>query len=177
MKIACLGWGSLIWNPGDLKIKEKEWFKDGPLLPIEFVRISTDKRVTLVIDQDSKPITTLWSLMNTDDFQTAFDSLKQREGTIKKRIHSINQSDIPENAIEKIIQEWLKKKELDAAIWTGLYLNNKTQDKRPTADEIVNHLKALENSDLINAKEYIIETPNQVQTKYRKIIMSELNWK
>lgn len=54
MKIACLGWGSLIWNPGDLKIKTEDWFSGGPILPIEFVRISTDKRVTLVIDEESK---------------------------------------------------------------------------------------------------------------------------
>lgn len=176
MKIACLGWGSLIWNPGGLKIKGKDWFNDGPLLPIEFVRISTNKRVTLVIDQDSKPITTLWNLMDTDDFQSAFDSLMKREGTIRKRIRSINQSDVPKNSIEKIVQEWLKKKEIDVAIWTGLYLNNKTQDRRPSVDEIVNHLIALENSELDNAKEYIIKTPTQVQTEYRKTIMSELNW-
>lgn len=41
MKIVVLGWGSLIWNPGDLKINS-EWQKDGPTLPIEFARVSSD---------------------------------------------------------------------------------------------------------------------------------------
>lgn len=177
MKIACLGWGSLICNPGDLKIKANDWFNDGPNLPIEFVRISTDKRVTLVIDEGSKPITTLWNLMDTDDFKSAFNSLKKREGTIDKRIHYIKRNDVAKNSIQKAIQEWLIVKELDIAIWTGLYLNHKTQDKRPSAREIVSHLKTLKNSELKKAKEYIIKTPNQIQTEYRETIMSELNWK
>ncbi len=33
MKIVCLGWGSLIWKPGDLKCNP-EWQADGPVLPI-----------------------------------------------------------------------------------------------------------------------------------------------
>ena len=176
MKIACLGWGSLIWNPGDLKIKTEDWFSDGPNLPIEFVRISTDKRVTLVIDKECKPITTLWNLMNTNAFELAFHSLRKREGTIDKRIHFIKQNDVAENSIQKTIQEWLITKELDVAIWTGLYLNHKTQYKRPSVSEIVHHLKSLKNSEFKKAKEYIIKTPNQVQTEYRKTIMSELNW-
>ena len=176
MKIACLGWGSLIWNPGDLKIKTEDWFNDGPNLPIEFIRISTDKRVTLVIDKESRPITTLWNLMNTNTLELAFDSLRKREGTIDKRIHFIKQNDVAQNSIQKTIQEWLITKELDVVIWTGLYLNHKTQDKRPSVIEIVHHLKSLKNSEFKKAKEYIIKTPNQVQTEYRKTIITELNW-
>ena len=39
MKIAILGWGSLIKEPCELPIAG-EWQKDGPLLWIEFSRIS-----------------------------------------------------------------------------------------------------------------------------------------
>jgi len=45
-KIIVLGWGSLIWDPRELKIKNSEWQKDGPNLPIEFARISQDGRLT-----------------------------------------------------------------------------------------------------------------------------------
>ena len=48
MKIAILGWGSLVWNPRNLSIINSAWHPDGVLLPIEFARISRDGRLTLV---------------------------------------------------------------------------------------------------------------------------------
>ena len=55
MKIACLGWGSLVWRPDNLLIRS-EWFSDGPFLPIEFARRSQDGRLTLVIVEKAKPV-------------------------------------------------------------------------------------------------------------------------
>ena len=46
MKIAVLGWGSLIWDPKELDANN-EWNNDGPFLPIEFARISNNGRLTL----------------------------------------------------------------------------------------------------------------------------------
>jgi len=45
MKIAILGWGSLIWDARLLSINttlfDNGWSSDGPDLPIEFSRVST----------------------------------------------------------------------------------------------------------------------------------------
>ena len=50
MKIAVIGWGSLIWSKRDLEI-EGDWIiGGGPVLPLEFSRVSKDGRLTLVID-------------------------------------------------------------------------------------------------------------------------------
>src|SRR5271166_163592 len=55
MKIAILGWGSLVWDPDSLKdhLEDNGKFEQrGPKLPLEFSRISQDGRLTLVIDKD-----------------------------------------------------------------------------------------------------------------------------
>ncbi len=44
MKIAILAWGSLVWDPRELQTAAK-FAADGPLLPIEFCRISADGRL------------------------------------------------------------------------------------------------------------------------------------
>ena len=46
MKIAILGWASLVWNPQQLPHKG-DWKSGGPRLPIEFSRVSKDGRLTL----------------------------------------------------------------------------------------------------------------------------------
>lgn len=147
MKIACLGWGSLIWNPGSLLIR-KEWFKDGPFLPIEFVRQSNDGRLTLVITDIAKPIRTLWALMATDDLNIAKESLRIREGIPKSKIEtSISSITVNEKAhdeINIIIQNWAKSLNIDAVIWTNLppKFRNKNGNE-PTLKEAIEYLNSL----------------------------------
>jgi hypothetical protein len=43
MKIAILGWGSLVWDPRELNVAD-EFNVVGPTLPIEFCRISGNQR-------------------------------------------------------------------------------------------------------------------------------------
>jgi hypothetical protein len=87
--IACLGWGSLIWNPRDLPIRGR-WFDDGPLLPIEFAQESRDGRITLVICEVDYRVRTYWALLEATDLQTAKSDLAAREEIKDKDIeHSI----------------------------------------------------------------------------------------
>ncbi len=61
MKIACLGWGSLVWEPGDLQV-QKVWFEDGLFLPLEFIWQSQNGRITLVINKSERIVRSLWTL-------------------------------------------------------------------------------------------------------------------
>jgi hypothetical protein len=82
--IACIGWGSLIWDKRDLDV-DGEWRTDGPLLPVEFARQSNDGRITLVVVQGVQPVPTLWSAFNTRDLAKARESLRQRERIPRSR--------------------------------------------------------------------------------------------
>ena len=85
MTVACLGWGSLIWEPDDLP--QTGWQTDGPLLPVEFARQSGDGWITLVIAADATPVPVLWTrLSNLNSVHESRDALAKREGCLKSRI-------------------------------------------------------------------------------------------
>ena len=126
MKIAILGWGSLIWCPGSLAIRTA-WHADGPQLPIEFARISDDERLTLVILPGRQKQPTYWALSSFDKLELAKANLQKREGC--KRASDIHcavasQGSGSDDKIVSEVSAWLKDKpDLDAAAWTGLTSN------------------------------------------------------
>ena len=87
MKIAILGWGSLIWLPKDLKFDTNSgWKENGPVLPIEFARISKDGRLTLVITPNGTDVPTLYAVSSFDSLDLAVLNLAVREGSGRKSI-------------------------------------------------------------------------------------------
>ncbi len=183
MKIACLGWGSLIWNHGELKVPKSKWRKGGPLLPIEFTRISTNECVTLVIDGVAKKeVRVLWAeLKKIDKLEDAICLLAKREGTICNNIHyycKVN-GKFHDEVNEKIkgkITEWLERKKLDAVVWTGLRPKNRNGGGHLLVAGVIKHLKGLDPCDKKRAEEYIRKAPKQIDTEYRKEIEAEFGW-
>ncbi len=82
MRIAILGWGSLIWCSGDLAI-EGRW-RPGPSLPVEFARKSNDDRVTLVL-WGTHVSPTFWAQSAVSEIEDACENLWIREGRPKRR--------------------------------------------------------------------------------------------
>lgn len=180
MKIACLGWGSLIWRPEGLNI-HRQWYEDGPLLPIEFTRQSKNDRLTLVITNGVKPVRTLWALMATDKLEKAKKSLLIREGipkgSIDTHIGEITSNKTTSDTIKLIIQNWAKKLELDAVIWTNLKPKFKGHnDQIPTIKETLEYLQKLCFNKRKHAEEYIRRAPKQIDTDYRREFEKQLGW-
>jgi hypothetical protein len=172
-KIVCIGWGSLIWQPKTFIISGT-WNTDGPDLPIEFVRESSGKRITLVIDKLAKPQKTLWALMPTSDISQAIQSLKERENS--QKIEFVEATDNTTDEIKSIIRDWLRVKNIDVAIWTGLEAKFNGNPVRPTIDQVISHLATLSGDEKKDAEEYIRRAPDQINTEYRREIVKELGW-
>ena len=180
MKIACLGWGSLIWKPESLLI-ESNWFEDGPFLPLEYTRQSNDGRLTLVICENSKLIRTLWVLMATEELEIAKKSLQIREGvgnkSAEKYISSITIDEKLTDPLKLELQVWAKSLNIDAVIWTSLPPKFGGKDgKILTADEAIEYLKSCDVNTFALAQEYIRKTPKQVDTDYRRKFEIEFGW-
>lgn len=150
---------------------------DGPALPIEFVRESSDKRITLVIDKESQPVQTHWAILSATVVKEAIESLQKREGCSINKICCINATDETDDSIKKIVRDWLQIMNLDAAIWTGLESKFAGKNnKRPSIDDVIDHLRKLDGDDRARAEEYIRKAPKQVNTIYRKKIEADLGW-
>jgi hypothetical protein len=187
MRIAVIGWGSLVWCPACLQIKSR-WHSDGPALPIEFARISSDKRLTLVIFPGSPDQHTYWALSEFDGLKAARENLQAREGTTSKHIRSLTADGQEEGAVDpKIsasIREWLAgHQSLHAAIWTGLISNWwEKRGKQFTPEDAVAYLRELESqrdqakANYDRAREYIRNAPLQIQTTVRRMMQVEKGW-
>lgn len=176
--IACLGWGSLVWDPRELPI-HREWFTDGPFVRAEFLRQSMDGRITLVLDASASPVRSLWAVMDTSDIVAAKDALQKRESIGKenssRHIGSWYRGDeTPALVVE--LPEWAESRGVDAVVWTALPAKFADVERTPTVEEVVAHLKGLRGGTRDNAERYIRMTPHQIDTAYRRRIETELQW-
>jgi hypothetical protein len=171
MKIACLGWGSLVWDPRELPLRS-EWFDDGPSIRVEFVRQSGNEhgRITLVILPTADVVTSLWAEMDSDDPGAARELLRLREGTVKRRI-GLWTAGQPAPGSLPGLSEWASARAVEAVIWTDLPPKFQGEDGRvPSVEEVVAYLQGLPPEPRAVAIEYIRKAPTQVDTAYRREI-------
>lgn len=180
MKIAILGWGSLIWKPENLAYDIKSnWSSEGPFLPIEYSRISNDGRLTLVISDEANEVKTLFAISTFETLDQAILNLAIREGsnisTIGFYLKNSNQIS-PSNFKYRInIENWLEQNDsVDAIIWTNLPENWSAKTKLQNRIE---YLASLDKKASKSAEEYISKTPKQINTQLRSEIEKVLNWK
>ena len=180
MLIACLGWGSLVWAPQKLPVRGK-WFTDGPFLPIEFARQSSDGRMTLVLVPDTFPqVRSLWKPMSVANLKEARKALGMREC----QRHAKPESCVdywPRGSrnryVARRIGRWAKGLQIDAVVWTNLPPKFNDEEKRiPTAEEVVTYLRGLQGEKREKAERYVRMTPKQIDTEYRRIIEAQLGW-
>ena len=173
--IVCLGWGSLIWRPGDLPVGD--WRDDGPEVRVEFVRESTDHRLTLVLDETAEDsVTSLWAPMTVGDLGTAVTKLADREGTARSSIGrwSTDQDD-PERLLG--LGAWATGRNINYVIWTALGPRFRgKRGLRPTEDEAIDHLRSLPDHDRAKAEEYVRRAPRRIRTAYRRRFEGCLGW-
>jgi hypothetical protein len=177
MKTAIIGWGSLVWNLKGLGIVG-DWINQGPKLKIEFSRLSKDGRLTLVIDpNDGVEVSTYFSRSIRTDLGDVIADLRDREGTVRKRIGFVDvkngessKSEFSDHVdVFDNIGKWCEFHSFDAAVWTALPPQFKEQTNRDfNVENAIAYLRGLPLSARKNALEYIRKAPNEVMTPLRQ---------
>ena len=180
MSVICLGWGSLVWNPGCLPI-EGDWHTDGPTLPIEFARESKDGRITLVLTEDAEPVKSLWTILEVTSLDEAKRCLAKREEicshNVKYSIGFWEKGGKSHGRCKSVVGKWASSANLNSVIWTNLKFGFKgRRDQMPTVEEVVCHLQGLDETARQKAKVYVRYAPRQIRTMYRARIEAVLGW-
>ena len=125
MKIAILGWGSLLWDPRiEFDLHHRDWLAGGPELPLEFSGVSKTRAgaLTLVIDEIfGAPCVTRYAFSARKTADEAIADLALRENTSRDWIGyyfpASGESGKPK--LRDSVKIWAAKKGFDAVIWTG----------------------------------------------------------
>ncbi|HUW28007.1 MAG TPA: hypothetical protein VMV97_05295 [Sulfuriferula sp.] len=184
MKIAILGWGSLLWDKrADFDKQHEDWQFDGPSLKLEFSRVSQTRNnaLTLVLDiNNGKPCQAAYALSKRKNPDDAICDLRCREGTTLKNIgfYFANKSrkQSREEEVLKSIQSWASEKKIDVVIWTDLASNfqEMSKCKKPFSIEAaLCHIQALDTEGKAKAAEYVWRAPKFIDTPLREALQSQ----
>jgi len=173
MSMIILGWGSLIWDRRGLPIT-RDWQRGGPVLPIEFSRISDNGRLT------GANVTTRFAHSPRTNLDSAIADLRTREGTSSGRIGYVNLVRNTEREYARqqhphacdAIKAWAEAQRLEAVVWTALPSNFEEVAHRPfSVEAAVQYLKALVEPAKSRALEYLQKAPPEVMTPVRTAAM------
>ncbi len=189
MRIAVLAWGSLIWDRRELAVAG-DFNPFGPLLPVEFCRVSAGGRLTLVIDEAfGTSCPTYVAASACGDLDAALENLWIREGSQDEmlpnnvRTHGrvgfveVASGHCSGKAMERhpravaSIKAWASVNGFDAAIWTALGSNfNHKAAELFSAEAAIRYLEALDAAILGEALGYIRSAPPEVATPVRDAV-------
>ena len=183
MRIAILGWGSLLWEGGEEFDRwHDRWKDDGPSLKLEFSRISESRlgALTLVIEPEhGSPTTVAWCLTKRNNSEDAICDLRCREGTTLNHIGRVfldggEGGQSHEQESREAIANWAKPKRLDVVVWTDLQSNFQKKKNKPfSVQEGLEYLKTLPPEGKVKAAEYVWRAPDFVQTPLRMVLQQE----
>ena len=175
-RIAILGWGSLLWDKHpNFDALHGPWQYDGPILKIEFSRISSSRlgALTLVLDSTNGASNQVaYCLSLRSDLLQAVEGIRIREGTTPENIgyvHGNGNARSRDQGFLSVIAAWMGVKNFNCVIWTDLQSNfmGKTGEPFSVASATA-YMQSLEETAQRVAQEYIEKAPQFIDTPLRR---------
>ena len=185
--IVIIGWGSLLWDLDDLAPHVSgQWaHNEGPVLPLEFVRVSPKRlqALSVVIDPGyGVPCQTSYTVSHKTAPLEAVHDLAKRERADPLNIGYVDlpsgESRSKHDRITEGVSAWLKAKGYRSAVWTDLSGNFEETTGRPySLDRAVSYLSTLTGPSRVEAKRYIDSAPAAVDTPLRRALEEHAWWR
>jgi hypothetical protein len=184
MSVVILGWGSLIWDPRGLAEHivgadrgEAAWVPNGPVLPIEFSRVSGDhdeRYLSLVVDaDDGVAVRTRVATSTRRTVQETVEDLRRRERTKLGHIGFVEPqtglSHARMRSVVEVLTAWAAGNHVEAVVWTDLPPNFRDRvGERFSPDSALAFLQRLAIGAAHRAREYMRRAPPEVDTPVRR---------
>ena len=186
MKHVILGWGSLLWDEGrfPLHLKSK-WDSNGPLLPLEFSRVSQsrDGALTLVVDPDNgENCRSNFAFSARKLLDDVICDLRCRESTILRRIGFVDlvsdaQRSNVHPGLADVLRHWAQERGFTSVVWTDLPSNFNEGDRGQfSVEAAADYLRRLSADGTRKAREYIKRAPKSINTPLRRHVEKSEWW-
>ena len=185
MKIAIIGYGSLIWDLDDLAPKVAgDWqMGTGPAMSVEFSRVSPKRKhaLALVIEDGIDDFSaTSFIDSKRSRLDEAKDDLAARERTHLGHIGWATRSGDANSCNDGVAASavaWLDETGHDAAVWTDLNGNFHDHTGEPFSHHrALAYLQNLAHDSLLEAWRYITYAPAQTNTPFRRFLAQQPWW-
>lgn len=186
MKTAIIGWGSLLWDDRpQFDQHHGAWYFDGPLLQLEFSRISISRQraLTLVLEEEhGAQCRVAYTISKRESLAEAIQDLRIRETATDTEVgfylpHAGPSVPSPAS-IPPTIADWADQTDFDAVIWTALPNNFRQLSQRQehfSHASAVAHIESLCEVGKWKATEYVHRAPEFIRTPLRSELES-LEW-
>ena len=181
MRIAIVGYGSLIWDLENLSpFVTGNWkLADGPQMPVEFSRVSPKRKqaLVLVIDENLDHQCDTCIIDSTRrDLSQAVEDLAARERCQQEMIGYVSNTGDAHRPLDSA-HEWLGQSNYDAVLWTALPGNFHDQINQPFSHENgLAYLKTLKDEALVEAWRYVEFAPEVTDTPFRRFLRNDNYW-
>jgi len=186
MKIAILAYGSLIWDEENLAPRITGGWRrgHGPVLPVEFCRVSPKRGRALVLALDEEagaPVPTSHTTSRRHRVEEAVADLAARERCAPRYIgiaHHDGRHAQCSARIARVVNAWLALTDYDAAIWAGLPANFEEHAGTPFSHEAgLAWLRQLPPASLQEGWRYITNAPGETDTPFRRFLARQAWWR
>jgi len=183
---AILGWGSLIWDLENLAPHVRgDWeMGGGPILPMEFTRISAKRQQALAVCLDAMHgvgCVTHAIASAREEFGTVVADLARRERAPEERIGAVCLvSERTVGASPEVVEgvhQWCAAGGWRGAVWTDLPSNFEEHlGKGFSVDRAISYLRGLTGASLDEAVRYIENAPTATDTPLRRALSDDAWW-
>ncbi len=183
MAYAILGWGSLVWDLDDLapKVRGGWAMGAGPVLPVEFSRVSAKRlgALTLALDPEAgAPCPTHAIASAAASAEAAARDLAARERAPRARIGAVCLARGTRQGTQAgTVAAWCAAAGWTGAVWTDLPVN--FADATGTAFSLAAaeaYLDALAGESRAEALRYIARAPAETDTPLRRRLSGDPRW-